>query len=265
MATYKYDDFLKAATDAGFGEQSFSSADWNLAKSNPDAGMSILNAKRDWVAAKTDADRAKANQRAEQIRSAYGNYTGGTDGGNYYLEKPSPIQYSPQDEKPSFSYDVESDPVYSAYKKQYLREGDRAMKNALGAASAATGGIPSSYAVTAASQAGDYYASQLSDKVPELYQQAYNRYLNDLSQWNADRSFGYGQYMDEINSQTADRQEALQKALYGAQYGDYRQLGELGFDMSNVPAEQEKMYNLALQQAKLGNTAPLSRLTGKYF
>lgn len=81
----------------------------------------------------------------------------------------------------AFSYDVEQDPVYSAYRKQYLREGDRAMADTLAKLSAGTGGRPSSYAVMAAQQAGNYYNSQLTDVIPNLYQNAYQRYLNDLS------------------------------------------------------------------------------------
>lgn len=121
-----------------------------------------------------------------------------------------------------FSYNAENDPLYSQFKKQYLREGERASQDAIGVAAAATGGIPSSYAVQAAAQAGNYYAAQLMDKIPELYQMAYNQYLNenqmkhsaldavrgmeefdytkhrdDMNQWNADRNFAYGVHNDE--------------------------------------------------------------------
>ena len=81
-----------------------------------------------------------------------------------------------------FDYDQATDPVWSAYKKQYRREGQRASANAMAQAAAATGGVPSSYAVTAGQQAGDYYASQLSDALPSLYEQAYNRYLQEYAQ-----------------------------------------------------------------------------------
>lgn len=277
MATYTKDDFLKAATAQGWSDGTgFSHADWNLALKNPDAGMTLLNAKKEYGTAKTAAERAKYNQIAENARSQYGGYTGGTDGSNFYLNKPSPRSFTPETEKPTFSYDLEKDPVYSAYKKQYAREGRRATQEALGSAAAATGGIPSSYAATAASQAGDYYAGQLADKVPELYQQAYNHYLNELNQWNTDRSFDYGQHIDEVNSQTADRQEALQNALYAAQFGDYKPIADLGYDISNIPYEYEKkqteqqnnwqkQYQMALQQAALGDYSYLNRLTGKVF
>ena len=129
----------------------------------------------------------------------------------------------------SFSYDPETDPVYGSYRKAYTREGQRAMEDTLGRYAAMTGGMPSTAAVTAASQAGDDYAAKLADKLPELYQQAYQRYLqeyqrqmglagayddydreayaryrDELDQWNKDRSFDYGAARD---SQTAGRQK----------------------------------------------------------
>lgn len=112
----------------------------------------------------------------------------------------------------AFSYDHTTDPVYGAYKKQYTREGKRATADALGEAASATGGMPSSYAVTAASQAGDYYASQLADKIPELYDMAYNRYLQEyqmkLSDLNAvqrQEQTEYGRYLDELGQYNTDR------------------------------------------------------------
>lgn len=254
---YTYDDFLKAYNQSGIG---FSDADMQLAQKNPNAGMGLIDAKVRWNQAKTAAERAKYNQQAESIRSLYGGYLGGDDGFGY-TPVDSPNDYTAP-EKPTFSYNLESDPVWQAYKKQYTREGQRATQDALGTTAASTGGIPSSYATAAATQAGDYYAAQMTDKVPELYQQAYNRYLNELSQWNADRSFGYGQYIDELNTQIANRQEALQNALYGAQIGDYSKLEDLGFDISNIPENYDRIYNLALLAGQYGDYDKLKDLLG---
>ena len=55
------------------------------------------------------------------------------------------------------------------------------MADTLGTVAAATGGIPSSYAVTAAQQAGDYYNAQMTDKIPELEQYAYQKYKDDFA------------------------------------------------------------------------------------
>lgn len=374
---YTYEDFTKAATAAGL-MGNFSEADLRLAQSNPDAGMSILQYKQDYRNATTDEARALANLGAEGVRSSYGNYTGGNDGGGFYLDPLSPGSFNagtaptytnnyagdiaalyeqqknygsydygiPQPEytnrydatiqdllgqivnREAFSYDPATDPLYGQYRKQYTREGQRATADALGTAAAASGGIASSYANTAAAQAGNYYAAQMTDKIPELYQLAYNKYLsdynmklsdlgavqgaeqsdydkflnelqqyntnrtfdynawldeynminnnlqtasgleqleytkflNDLNQYNTDREFNYGVLLDEINSQTAERNEAMNKALTAAEYGDYSFLQDMGINTANNPTDWERQYNLALVAAEYGDFSGLQAL-----
>lgn len=302
--TYTYDQFKEAAENARMLDQ-FSDADLSLAQQNPDAGMSILKYKQDYANATTDEARALANLGAEGIRSSYGNYTGGSDGGSFYLDPLSPSSFQ-QEAAPEynnrydadiqkllgelinredFSYDPENDQLYSQYRKQYTREGKRATQDAIGQAAAATGGVPSSYAATAAAQAGNYYAAQMTDKIPELYQLAYNKYLNDynmklsdlgavqgaeqndydkylnqLNQYNTDRSFNYAVLLDEINSQKQEREEALNKALTAAEYGDYSFLQDMGINTDNNPTEWEKQYTLALLAAEYGDYSGLQAL-----
>lgn len=78
-------------------------------------------------------------------------------------------------------YDANSDPTYSQYKKSYLREADRTEKDVLGQYAAMNGGMASTAAISAASQAGNSFKGQLADKIPELEALAYERYRNDLS------------------------------------------------------------------------------------
>ncbi len=77
-----------------------------------------------------------------------------------------------------FSYDPDSDPVYQAYRNKYMIEGNRATRDTLAAYSGLTGGYTNSAAVTAAAQTGQYYMSQLTNVIPELAQQAYERYAD---------------------------------------------------------------------------------------
>lgn len=134
-----------------------------------------------------------------------------------------------------FSYDYTQDPLYDQYKEVYTREGDRAMQDTLGAVSARTGGLASSYATSAANQANNYYMSQLSDKIPELQQLAYSMYQDQgnqlmnmldmvmslengdyakfqdqLNQWNTDRNFAYGAMQDQLANDRYDREWAYQ-------------------------------------------------------
>lgn len=304
MAIYNYKQFESAAKKAGLYDQ-FSEADLLLAQKNPDAGMSLLKYKQDWGSATTDAARALANEGAERIRSEYGGYTGGGDGGSFRVNSPSPSSFT-YEETPAytskydaeadrlmqvilnrkpFSYDPKTDPSYGAYMKQYAREGKRATEDTLGTVAGATGGIPSSYAVTAASQAGNYYAAQAADKVPELEELAYQKYLNELqmkqadlgmvqdaeereyqryldalSKHNADRNFAYGQYMDELSARDKTKSEALEKAILAGEYGDTSFLREMGITPDTSDKDFERQYMLAQLAAENGDTSFLKAL-----
>lgn len=79
-------------------------------------------------------------------------------------------------------WDANTDPSMQAYRKQYLREAERSAEDVLGQYAQNTGGIAGSAAIAAATQASDYYKSQLADKVPQLYENAYARHLNEVAQ-----------------------------------------------------------------------------------
>lgn len=337
MPTFTYDQFQKAAQDSGLmGE--FSAADLSLAQRNPDAGMSLLKYKQDYHAATTDEARALANLGAEGVRSSYGNYTGGDNGGSFYLDPLSPSSFDGgkaptyqnqyagdiadlweqqknygsydygeaapvynnryddtiQDliqgilNREDFSYDPATDPLYQNYRKQYTREGQRATADTLGQAAAASGGIPSSYATTAAAQAGNYYAAQMTDKIPELYQLAYNqylneydmqlsdlgvvqgaeqsdydKYLNELQQFNTDRAFDYNAWLDEYNMtkdqlQTAQGLEQLDYTKYLnelQQFNTDREFnyGQLLDEIDSQTLERQEAVDNALRAAEFGD------------
>lgn len=246
---YTYDDFVKAANQSGLMGQ-FSQDDLNLAQKYPEFGLSVLSLKKDYNNAATAEQRLLANQAANELRKSYGNYSGGADGGSFRLESKlnrrsddlldqlGSFGSFSYDEAPTyentfaqqqkdlldrilnredFSWSKETDPQWSSYKKSYLREGDRATANALAKASAASGGRPSSYAVNAATQAGDYYATKLNDVIPTLYQQAYERYLDeynmklkDLNTVNQQEQLDYAKYLDRLGQFNTDRGFAYQ-------------------------------------------------------
>lgn len=319
MATYA--DFESAAKKAGLMD-GFSRYDLDLARRYPEAGLTLLNLKRDYQNAATGQQRALANAAANQIRSSYGRYAGGGDGMQYYaLDGSQAGAYSPTkygteidgtldklgsfgpfsygaaptynnayaqlqkqllDEiisRPGFSWSKEEDPNWGSYKKSYLREGDRATANALAQASAASGGRASSYAVNAATQAGDYYAAKLNDIIPTLYRQAYDRYLNgyqmklgalgavnsqeqldysryltDLGQYNADRGQAYNEYLDNYNML-----QGYLGNLQGqdaAEYSRYLDSVARGFS--------ERQYKDQMTQQELEDRLALAQLGGSY-
>lgn len=196
-------------------------------------------------------------------------------------------------DREDFSYDPATDQLYQNYRKQYTREGKRATEDALGAASAASGGLPSSYASTAAGQAGNYYAAQMTDKIPELYQLAYNKYLNDynmqlsdlgvvqgaeqsdydkylndLSQYNTDRNFSYNAWMDQYNMLNNNLQTAL--GMSDSEYNRYLNelsqyntdrsfaYGQLLDEIDSQTREREEALNQAVLAGQYGDYSYLN-------
>lgn len=126
-----------------------------------------------------------------------------------------------------FSYDINGDAMYRQYEDIYTRGAEAAMQNAMGQAAALTGGYGSSYGQMAGQQAYAQQMQGLYDVAPELEAQAYARYmaegdalnqryamvadreaqdyqrfLDERSQDNWEKSFNYQQGRDEV----ADRQ-----------------------------------------------------------
>lgn len=132
-----------------------------------------------------DSGKAWARQKdVERLTTEYANKTGVTAPGDisakYEKKYLADIRDAVSDlrNRKEFSYNPDDDPVYAAYRKKYLLEGNRASENAMADYSALTGGYVNSAAVTAGAQANQYYAQQLSNTVPQLAEQAYRRYLD---------------------------------------------------------------------------------------
>ena len=253
---YTYDDFLNAANSSGM-LQKISSSDLELAKQYPEFGLSMLSLTKDLDSATTAEQRLLATEAAEQLRSTYGskrsagsydakidsllNQAANYGSFNYGKETEYQKALNAVTNPDAFSYDLGSDEVWDAYRKQYLREGERAVADTLAKVSAATGGRPSSYAVTAAQQAGDYYNSKLTDMVPTLFQNAYQRYLNELDMKQAglaalqsDRNSAYNQHMDRYN-------------MLLTNLGNYQEQSNTAY---NRYLNQLQMQQAAEQQAK---------------
>ena len=78
-----------------------------------------------------------------------------------------------------FSYDVNADGLYQQYKQQYETLGRTAMEETVARSAEKTGGYANSYGVTAGEQAYGSYMEKLSDKIPQLYAIAYDRYQQE--------------------------------------------------------------------------------------
>ena len=118
-----------------------------------------------------------------------------------------------------FSYNPEKDPAYLAYKEQYMKDAREAYDDAYGLGVARTGGYANSAALTSA--AGEYFdhMSELSDRIPELAELAYDRYadnfemlINGLDLYGTPKDIYLMEY--DANLDDLERADAAVKADY---------------------------------------------------
>ena len=105
-----------------------------------------------------------------------------------------------------FRYDLEGDPLYQQYRALYMQQGQQAMQDTMGQAAALTGGYGSSYGQSVGQQTYNGYLQRLNEVAPELYDRAYQRWLNEgdeltqrLQLARGLQSDEYGRYRDEVS------------------------------------------------------------------
>lgn len=272
-----------------YGSNKIGNADMALGRNNPGALETILKERQNWANATTQEEKTAAHNRAENIRKAYGSYSGAADGmqGKYsptYVKpnkaaensnvdalfnkfneaykNPAPT-WTPKYEaeiqgilsdisnRKGFSYDMNEDKMYQQYRDQYIREGQRAMKDTAAQTAAMTGGYGSTYGAIAAQQGYDNYLAGLNDRVPQLEQMAYGRYTdeladkyNQLGAYQTEENRLYGQYMDALGQYNTDRNFAFGSMQAAMDQNNH----ENEFDRSLF--ESDRNYGLTEEQWK---------------
>jgi hypothetical protein len=278
-----------------YGHNKIGEADLALGRDNPGALEQILQERQNWANATTQAERDAAHNKAENIRKAYGQYSGGAKGmdGQYsptYV-KPSPAaqndnvtalyekynnlygkqnaptwtpQYQEQinellgniTNRDAFSYNMNEDPLYQQYRDQYVREGQKAMRDSAAQTAALTGGYGSTYGAIAAQQGYDNYLAQLNDRVPQLEQQAYGKYVdnladmyNQLGAYQSEENRLYGQYLDSLNQFNTDRDYAFNSMQAAMNQNNYENEFNRGI------FETDRAFNQDFRQQDISNAA----------
>ena len=111
-----------------------------------------------------------------------------------------------------FSYDLNGDALYQQYKDKYIQQGKMAMGDAIGQASAMTGGYGNSYAQSVGQQMYQKELQNLNDVVPELYQMALDKYsregqdlYNQFAMLGDRENMDYGRYRDSVADWLTER------------------------------------------------------------
>lgn len=95
----------------------------------------------------------------------------------------------------NFRYNPQQDPLYKQIKNNYQKSVGDVIENTMGSYAGMTGGMPSSYAVSAAATAGNQHMQKADDMIPELYQLAYGKYADDKA--DLYKQYGIYQGLDE--------------------------------------------------------------------
>lgn len=156
-----------------------------------------------------------------------------------------------------FKYEPETDPNYQAAVKDYEREADRTMRDVLAQGAARTGGIASTSAVAAASQARDYKMSGLADEKAKLYNAAYARNqqeveakyqllstlenLQDEERNNYVNLLAMMENMDSADKSEAQKQIQTMISLGMTPGADLMEIA--GWDNEYVKAMSDSMFN----------------------
>lgn len=165
--------------------------------------------------------------------------------------------YSSLNSTPVFSYNPEEDEAYLALRDSMSAKGKLAAKDTAAKAAALTGGIGSSYAASAATQAYQQYMNALDESVPELRSLAYEIYKDglDSKRENLDTLIGlekeaYSRYGDELDdyyrgydrayaaySDSLEREDALEREAYE------READALKFDYEKEQDALDRQYD----------------------
>lgn len=204
----------------------------------PDALSKIIEQKKIYKNAETNGDKKAmkdANDKANSIRMSNGNYDGGKDGSEYntnnknyeiknFSSYESPYQNQISEiakkikNKKEFSYDYENDPAFKAYYSLYQKLGDDAYERALYESALRTGGMVSTSAISAASGAKNHYNTMISERIPELFRDAYSRYTDEYERLYDELEMlskldetSYSRYRDKLDDFISDREYYYKK------------------------------------------------------
>lgn len=163
-----------------------------------------------------------------------------------------------------FSYDMGTDPLYQQYREQYQRLGRLAMQDTMGQAAALTGGYGSTYGEQVGQQAYNAYLQNLNDIVPQLQQQAYQRYqdewmdlYNQYSLVKGRDDTDYGRYRDTVSDYYSDLSDAR------SAYNSERSLDQSQWEtMLNYWAQKANNENAAYLQALAAEQAAAKKSGG---
>lgn len=201
----------------------------------------------------TNAAYMQAMEALEAARGQVPTYT------NSYADQLNNL-YAQITNRDPFKYDLDSDPIYQQYRDQYMMQGQQAMMDTMGQAAALTGGYGSTYSQAVGQQQYNAYLQDLNSVVPDLYNNAYNQWLNSgnelYNQYNLTQQAAadeYGKYRDAVGDWWNNVDYAWQNAQQ--EYNRGLDQWEREYQLNNdAIARQQDEYSRLMELMSVGYT-----------
>ncbi len=165
--------------------------------------------------------------------------------------------YETMENRPAFSYDPNTDPLFQSYRARYVRDGRRAMDDTVARSADLTGGYASSYAASAGQQRYNDYLQSLYAVLPSLYDRAADRYDAETDAL-LERASLLGKRRDQEQTEQRQRYETLVKLLQTSAY----EPTEEELRQAGMTEAQARAYLTAAQKTDAGRTSGRSGSTG---
>ena len=118
-----------------------------------------------------------------------------------------------------FRYDSSKDKTYNDLVRQTKKNAEIIGKNVLGNYSTLTGGMPSSFAVSAAAGAEADVLDDINDLYAEREAAAYGRWVDDYNRKKAEEATDYARMIDKKSAEAAEAEAAENKRRWDLEYG----------------------------------------------
>ena len=175
-----------------------------------------------------------------------------------------------------FAYDPSRDETFQRYARLYQRQGQAAMEDTMGQAAGLTGGYDSTYAQQAAQQEYGRYMQELAALVPQLQQNAWNRYesqgqalLDQYKLLQGQDASAYDQWRDQVEDwqnasrQARDRYESLEKQDYSNYLALMKYYASRAKQEQDAALAQQKLEAAAAKSGSSGGSRSSTKSGGK--
>lgn len=145
--------------------------------------------------------------------------------------------------------DFQNSADYQSLAREYAAKGKKAMQDTTGDVASRTGGLASSFAVSAGQQADNAYMQQLQDIARQMYDKKRSDQYNEASLLGNLENSNYAKYQDQLGQYNTEQENALN-----------RQQNQRNYDYQLAQDKYQKSSSIAQTMAGIGDFSLLKNM-----